>query len=75
MYVVSGCLPYFRMCFRMLALFPDVFPDACSDLDVGHPPKCVDPKNNLWAPLSYLASGESKISNKTRPWRNTHAYI
>ena len=25
----SGCLPYFRMYFQMLALFPDVFPDAC----------------------------------------------
>ena len=28
--------------FRMLALYPD----ACSDLDVGHPLKSVDPRMN-----------------------------
>ena len=38
----------------------DVFPDAC--LISG----CVS-GNNLWIPLCYIASGGSKISNKTRP--------
>ena len=43
----------------MLAVFPDAFPDACrvSGCDSG---------NNRWIPLCYLASGGSKISNKTR---------
>ena len=43
----------------MLAVFPDAFPDACRVSG------CVS-GNNLWIPLSYIASGGSKISEKTR---------
>ena len=72
----------------MLALFPDVFPDAC--LISGCVSGCLP-----CAPLCYLASGGSKISNKntfsglglgilppagqrsqtkTRPGKTKHAY-
>ena len=44
----------------MLALFPDVFPDAC--LISGCVSGCLP-----CARLCYLASGGSKISKKTRP--------
>ena len=43
----------------MLAVFPDAFPDACRVSG------CVS-GNNLWIPLCYIASGGSKISEKTR---------
>ena len=48
----------------MLALFPDVFPDAC--LISGCVSGCLP-----CAPLCYLASGGSKISTKNVPGTKT----
>ena len=58
-----------RMYLRMLALFPDVFPDACLVLRFGILPPAGQrsrEKHVLWPRLWNLASGGSKISKKTR---------
>ena len=60
----------------MLALFPDVFPDACLVLRFAILPPAGQrsrKKHVLWPLLGYLASGGSKISKQTGPGKtNTH---
>ena len=65
---VSGCLPYFRMCFRMLAL--------CSALlSCLRRVKDLEQKHVLWPRLGYLASGGSNISTKKHAPGNKNTHI
>ena len=79
-YIVSysGCLPCFRMCFRMLALFPDVFPDACLGFRFGILPPAGQrsrKKHVLCLGLGILPPAGQRSQKKTIPWKtNTHIY-